>query len=137
VAALGLRNVSLLPAVTRDEMAPVLAAADVCLVPLRDVPLFSTFIPSKMFEYLAASKPVIGSLGGEAATILRDAGAVVVPPEQPTAIAAAIRQLADDPARRRAMAERGRSYVEDHYDRARQAERYRLLLHAIVSGDHA
>ena len=52
----------------------LLAAADICLVPLRDVPLFSTFIPSKMFEYLAAGKAVIGAVTGEAAQILREAG---------------------------------------------------------------
>ena len=35
-------------------------------MPLRDVPLFATFIPSKMFEYLAAGKAVIGAVAGEA-----------------------------------------------------------------------
>ena len=81
VKALGLDNVSLRPGVPHDEVPALLAAADICLVPLRDVPLFSTFIPAKMFEYLAAGKAVVAALAGEAAQILAEAGAVVVPPE--------------------------------------------------------
>ena len=79
VAELGLRNTVLLPGVPNAEMPRLLAAADICLVPLRDVPLFASFIPSKMFEYLAAGKAVIGSVAGEAAQILAEAGAAVVP----------------------------------------------------------
>ena len=47
-----------------------------------------------MFEYLAAGKAVIGSVSGESAQILREAGAVVVPPEDHVALADAIRGLA-------------------------------------------
>nr|MDT0665306.1 glycosyltransferase family 4 protein [Micromonospora sp. DSM 115978] len=125
VAAVGLTNVTLLPAVGRDEVADVLAAADVCLVPLRAVPLFDTFVPSKMFEILAAGRPVIGSVRGEAAAILVAAGAAVVPPEDPTALAEAIKELAADPRRRDRMARAGRTYVETHYDRTVLARRYR------------
>ena len=71
----GLGHVTLLPGVPHEQVPALLAAADICLVPLRDVPLFSSFIPSKMFEYLAAGKPVVGALAGEAAQILREAGA--------------------------------------------------------------
>ena len=46
-------------------------AADIFLVPLRDVPLFATFIPSKILEYLGARRPV----SGEAERILREVAA--------------------------------------------------------------
>jgi glycosyltransferase involved in cell wall biosynthesis len=128
VAAEGVSNVSLHPAVRRDEVPTVLAAADICLVPLRDVPLFETFIPSKLFELLAAGKAVIGALRGEAAEILEAAGAVVVPPEDPGALAGAISELAADPVRRAAMGRQGQEYVAAHFDRRRLAERYRQLL---------
>jgi glycosyltransferase involved in cell wall biosynthesis len=130
VAELGLRNVTLAPAVPPDEVPGLLAAADICLVPLRDVPLFATFIPSKMFEYLAAGKPVIGSVTGEPAQILREAGAVVVPPEDSQALAGAITSLATDPGRRAAMGQRGRAYVEKFFDRAELARQYRKILEA-------
>ena len=130
VAELGLDNVTLAPAVPPDQVPALLAAADICLVPLRDVPLFATFIPSKMFEYLAAAKPVIGSVTGEPAQILREAGAMVVPPEDGEALAAAIASLAADPARRAAMGRSGRAYVEKFFDRAELAREYRKILEA-------
>jgi glycosyltransferase involved in cell wall biosynthesis len=123
-----LSNLRMLPGVPRDQVPEILAVADICLVPLRDIPLFATFIPSKIFEYLGAGRPVIGAVRGEPAEILEAAGAVVVEPGDATALAGAIADLADDPARCSAMGERGRAYVAEHSDRRRLAERYRELL---------
>ena len=128
VAELGLRNAVLLPSAPNAEMPGLLAAADICLVPLRAVPLFATFIPSKMFEYLAAGKPVIGSVAGEAAQILHEAGAAVVPPEDSAALAAEIRALAAAPERRAAMGLAGRAFAERCHDRAALAREYRKIL---------
>jgi glycosyltransferase involved in cell wall biosynthesis len=122
----------LLPGIPHQQVPALLAAADICLVPLRDVPLFSSFIPSKMFEYLAAGKPVVAALAGEAAQILREAGAWVVPPADSEALALAIRTLAADPKRRQAMGRQGRYYVEKHFDRGALAQLYRKLLDASV-----
>jgi hypothetical protein len=132
VAEHGLRNVTLLPGIPHEQVPALLAAADICLVPLRDVPLFSSFIPSKMFEYLAAGKPVVAALAGEAAQILIEAGAWVVAPADSEALALAIRTLAADPKRRQAMGRLGRSYVEKHFDRGALAQLYRKLLDAPV-----
>jgi glycosyltransferase involved in cell wall biosynthesis len=128
VNELGLRNVVLLPGVPSAEMPALLAAADICLVPLRNVPLFATFIPSKMFEYLAAGKAVVGSVSGEAAQILAEAGAVVVPPEDSGSLAAAISALAADPQLRAVIGQTGRAFAERCYDRAALAREYRKIL---------
>lgn len=128
VRRLGLTNVTMLPGVPRAEVPALLAAADICLATLRDIPLFSTFIPSKIFEYLAAGKAVIGALRGEAASILDAGGAVVVPPGDASALAFAIRELADHPASRRRMGEVGRRYLLGHFDRRHLASRYRAVL---------
>jgi glycosyltransferase involved in cell wall biosynthesis len=128
VSELGLSNVSLLPGIPHEQVPALLAAADICLVPLRNVPLFSTFIPSKMFEYLAAGRPVVGSVAGEAAQILREAGAWAVPPADSEALAVAIQSLAADPKRRQAMGQQGRCYVEKYFDRGMLAQLYRKLL---------
>jgi glycosyltransferase involved in cell wall biosynthesis len=128
VAELGLPNTVLLPGVPHTEMPALLAAADICLVPLRDVPLFATFIPSKMFEYLAAGKAVVGSVSGEAAQILAEAGAVVVPPEDSGALAAAIGTLAADRELREVMGKTGRAFVEEFCDRRTLARQYRKIL---------
>jgi glycosyltransferase involved in cell wall biosynthesis len=128
ITELGLRNVALLPGVPSGEMPTLLGAADICLVPLRNVPLFATFIPSKMFEYLAAGKAVVGSVTGEAAQILAEAGAVVVPPEDSGSLAAAIAALAADPQLRTEIGRVGRVFAERYYDRAALAREYRKIL---------
>jgi glycosyltransferase involved in cell wall biosynthesis len=130
VTELALANVTLANAIPAELMPSLLATADILLVTLRDVPLFATFIPSKMFEYLAAGRPVIGAVTGEAAQILREAGAVVVPPGDSAALARAIRDLAGDPERRAVMAADGRAYVERFFDRADLARQYRKILTA-------
>ncbi len=137
VQGLQLSNVTLLPGVGREDVPGLLAAADICLAPLRDVPLFSNFVPSKIFEYLAAGRAVIGSLRGEPASILQDAGAVVIEPENADALAGAIRDLATDPARRMTMGVAGRIYVQEHFNRRIQANRYRKLLTEICGDSSA
>src|SRR6202034_4109056 len=106
----------------------LLAEADICLVPLRNVPLFASFIPSKMFEYLAAGKAVIGSVTGEAAQILAEAGAAVVPPEDSDSLAAAIGSLGADRELRELMGKTGGAFVEESYDAAALARQYREIL---------
>jgi glycosyltransferase involved in cell wall biosynthesis len=125
-------NVVSLDGVPRDDVPGLLAAADICLVPLRDVPLFSTFIPSKIFEYLAAGKPIVASVRGEPGEILREAGAIVVEPEQPQALADAIEELAQDPDKRGKMSLAGREYVMKNFDRKELASKYAALLQNVI-----
>jgi len=60
-----------------DETVREQRAADILLLPLRQEPEYAKVLPGKIFEYLAARRPVLG-IGQEqsaAATVLRDAGA--------------------------------------------------------------
>lgn len=132
VIDLGLDNVTLLSAISQEDVPSVVASADVCLVPLRDLPLFRTFIPSKMFEFMGLGKPIIGSISGEAADILRTAGQMVVDPEQPEALANAINELARDPHRRRRMGKDARTFVEAKYNRAKIASEYLDVLRSVT-----
>lgn len=132
VLQLGITNVTLLPGVAREEVPRLLASADICLVPLRDVPLFKSFIPSKMFEFMAAGKAIVGSVRGESARILEAAGAAVVEPEDPDALAKAVRELAVDPVARAQLGRSAREYVSAHYDRSALAARYRRMLLGVV-----
>jgi glycosyltransferase involved in cell wall biosynthesis len=129
----GLDNVTFLGGVPHAQVPGLVAAADICLVPLRDVPLFASFIPSKIFEYLGSGRAIVGAVVGESATILKEAGAVVVPPDDAAAMAVAIKELAADPARRAAMGARGRRYVEESFDRAEQARGYLGVLASIAA----
>jgi hypothetical protein len=132
---LGLRNVVFRDGVPREQVAPLYRAADVCLVPLRAVPLFRSFIPSKMFEILACGRAILASLEGEAAEILRASGAaVVVPPEDVDALAQELEALAADASLRATLGARGRAFVAQHFDRRALAHRYLEALSAVARG---
>lgn len=92
-----LSNVRFLPQVPMSKVGAFLNAADCLLVHLRDDPLFSITIPSKTQAYLAAGKPVVVAVRGDAADLVRESGGIAVPPEDPTALADAIADLASRP----------------------------------------
>jgi glycosyltransferase involved in cell wall biosynthesis len=128
-----LDNVVMRPSVPKAEVPGLYAAADACLVPLREVPLFETFVPSKLFEVLAAGRPVIGAVRGEARDILaRSGGALLVDPERGDQLADAVERLRADPQLRAELGRRGRAFAEQHYDRDTLATRYLELLQGVV-----
>lgn len=125
----GLRNTRFLDPVDREKARAFYSMADLCLVPLRSIPLFADFIPSKIFEIMAVGRPILASVRGESAEILRRSGAAdVVAPEDGAAIAAGIRRLLLDPERRCAMAAAGREFVLREYSRALLAKRYLAVM---------
>lgn len=129
----GIENLRFEDAVPAEAMAGLYAAADVGLVPLRDLPLFETVLPSKIFELWAMATPVVLGVRGEAARLVREGGSTVVPPEDPEALVAAVRALAADPEAARAVGQKGRALVEARYDRAVLARRYLDLLGRVVA----
>jgi glycosyltransferase involved in cell wall biosynthesis len=131
---MGLDNVRFLDSVAKQSVKDFYALADVCLVPLRKIPLFETFIPSKMFEIMAMARPIVGSLAGEAADILRKSGgAKVVQPEDHEAMAGAILNLYQNRDKAREMGRRGRDFVIQNYSRHTLAAAYSEVINEAVS----
>ena len=129
VEGLRLSNVRLLEKQPRERIPAFLAAVDACLVPLRNKEVFKTAIPSKMFEAMAAGKPVILGVEGEAKEILLDSQAgLAVRPEDPEAMVAAILRLRNEPSLCRALGRNGRQAVLEKYLRPTQAAKYLNLL---------
>ena len=128
-AARGLRNVIFTGETPRDRVPEFLAASDAVLVHLRKAELFEAVIPSKIFEIMAAARPVIMGVGGEAGEIIRTANAgVLIEPENTDEFLEALRVLRNDPAAAQAMGRRGRAFVEANFDRQVLAEKYLQLL---------
>jgi putative colanic acid biosynthesis glycosyltransferase WcaI len=85
-------------------------------------------VPSKLIDFMAVGRPVVLAAAGEAARLVERSGAgVVVPPEDPEALAEAIRSLAGQPAEARAMGERGRAFATTRL-RSTQAARLEQVL---------
>jgi len=135
---LGLRNVSFLPLCPNSEVPRYLAVADIGLVHLRKLPVFSMTIPCKTFEYLAMGLPIVMSVEGEARFLVEGCGAGVgAEVENADDLARAIRLLYNDPMRRAECSKAGRAAFLKHFTRRASTRRYeRLLKHAACLFPH-
>ena len=119
-----LESVTFLGQVPRKVVAGLYRAADVCIVPLRDLPMFRKVLPSKIFEILGVGTPIICSVPGEAGKLVqRSGGGIVIPPEDADALVGAIQELRADPDRRRRMGDSGREFVLKEHLRPVLAQR--------------
>ncbi len=124
-----LRNVVFLPPVPKNEMCAALAAADTCIAILKPLELYKTTYPNKVFDYMAAGRPVVLAIDGVIRQVIEAAGAgLPVPPGDAAAMAAAIQALAADPARGRSMGLAGRRYLEQRFARQELAQKLALML---------
>lgn len=120
VARRGLENVHFVGLRPRDEMPAWIASIDVLLVMLRDLPVFKTVIPSKLFEFLAQERPVVMAApqGAECRRMLDEAEAgLAVDAENAARLADAIREIRRDPRGAQERARRGRLWVEREFSR--------------------
>jgi colanic acid biosynthesis glycosyl transferase WcaI len=133
--ALKLSNLSISSPIPKDRTRAFYNSCDVCLVPLAPVEIFQETIPSKMFEVMACGRPVLASLGGEAARIVEQSGGgAVTLPGQPEEMAAGLcRFHAMTHAERAEIGRRGRAYVAEHFNRARLADRYLRILDSVAT----
>ena len=132
---LGLRSVLMLEQLPKATMPALLSLTDVSLVLLKDMELFRTVIPSKIFESMAMKRPIVLGVEGESRDLVGSADAgLFVEPENAAQLAEAVVRLADDPALCRRLGENGRAFVEQHFDRRVLAERYAAVLGALVQG---
>lgn len=121
--AIGTDRVTFVPEVGFDEVPEYMTACDVLLVPLRALELLESFVPSKLFDGMAAGRGIVLMLGGEARALLESTGAGwAIPPEDPAALADLLERLASDPATVAAAGLAGRAAACDRFDRAVQAQ---------------
>lgn len=129
----GLDNVRFVPAVPKDQVPGVLAAADACLACLRDIPLFRTTYPNKVFDYMAAGRPTLLQIDGVIRQVVEEAHAgLFVPPGDAHALANAVRQMMDHPETAREMGRRGRKVVCERFDRRLQGAQIEALFAELV-----
>lgn len=134
-AAQGLTNVLFLDQQPHAKIPAYVRAADVTVVLLKAKDLFKTVIPSKIFEFMGAGRPIVIGVDGEARKIVEDAGGgVFVPPESAAELAATLQTLAADPARLDRMGASGRTFVEANFSRTALARKYLGLLDDVLHG---
>lgn len=93
----GLTNVKFLGPVPKDMVARVWSILDVSIIHLRKTELFTTTIPSKLFECMGMGLPVLLGVDGEAREIVEQHRVgIAFPPEDAAALVEGIARLAND-----------------------------------------
>jgi len=131
---LQLTNVTFAGARPKQEMTDFLAASDIGLATLQNIPMFSMTYPNKVFDYMAAARPTVLGIDGVIRKVVEAAdGGLFVQPENDKELADTLQQLSQQPDRVRKMGASARQYVKLHFNRADQAQQFVELVQKIVS----
>jgi colanic acid biosynthesis glycosyl transferase WcaI len=119
----GITNVVFAPRQPRSEVARFWSVCDVSLIHLKDDPVFSTVIPSKIFESMAVGLPMVycGPAGEGSSIVLKHDAGLHVSSARPAELAEAVDALSRDAELRSRLA-RNSAASAQHYSRERQAE---------------
>ncbi|MEV6794569.1 glycosyltransferase family 4 protein [Streptomyces sp. NPDC051320] len=129
-------NLVFLPPAEDSEFPDILAAADVLAVTQR-ASVLDMSVPSKLTSYFASGRPVVASVaaqGGTAQEVLRSGAGVLVSPEDPDALLAAVRRLAGDPVTADALGAQGPRHVASYLSRDAGLARIDALIDEALGG---
>ena len=112
----GLSNVRFLDPLPSDQVPPLVAAADILVVPLATHIPGAT--PSKLYEAMASGRPVVLVAGGEPAAFVREHRVgIVVAPGDARGLVEALRTLSADATLRQELGANGRRTAEQLFDK--------------------
>jgi glycosyltransferase involved in cell wall biosynthesis len=116
------------------EVPAILADADVFVLPQKAGRAAVGQVPMKMIDALALGCPIVGTAVGDIPAWLADGAGVVVPPDDPPALAAAIEGLLDDPAEAAELGYRARARFLRYGSFTAVRERLLPLVRALIAG---
>lgn len=130
---LGLDNVHFHDAVSKTQVPAILAAADAGLMTLFRSPLIHIYFENKFIDYMGSRKPILASMEGVQAELIRGCGAgQVVGTFDHEALARAIVDAADHPEKCREMGEAGFRFIRTRLAQRQILERYADVLEAVA-----
>jgi glycosyltransferase involved in cell wall biosynthesis len=130
VERLGLRDhVVFTGFLPREQALEYVARADVCLSPFYPTPILNSTSPTKLIEYMALGRAVVGNHHPEQRMLIEESDCGLSVEWDERAFADAIVALLEDPARAAEMGRRGQRYVREHrnYERIAQLVESRYL----------
>jgi glycosyltransferase involved in cell wall biosynthesis len=128
-----LANVMFLPSVPKSGMAETLAGAHVCVAILKPLEEYKTTYPNKVFDYMAAARPVVLAIDGVIRAVVEDAKCgIFSPPGDAQKLNDAIRFFFSNKDHSREMGRAGREYLEMNFSRAVISQKLTDLLVDIV-----
>lgn len=135
VASRGLTNITFAGSFPKSQMESVLAASDACIAILRNIPMFTTTYPNKVFDYMAAGRPTVLAIDGVIREVVETAeGGIFVQPGSPRQLADALVRLAENPEDARSMGLNARAYVVKNFSRDEHARELAELISRVALG---
>ncbi|MBN1755627.1 glycosyltransferase family 4 protein [bacterium] len=127
-----LRNVRFTPPCSKAQALMYMREADALYLPLKNNRVLSKTIPSKLFDYLGANKPIIYGLEGEGKGILgKLPGNLYFEPENLESLTDAIKLLQNEYPELSMKARGNRDFLRKHYTREEMVTRLRKLLESV------
>jgi glycosyltransferase involved in cell wall biosynthesis len=131
--SLELNNVTFLPPVAKNDMHVVFSAVDATLAILKPIDVYKTTYPNKVFDGMAAGRPVILAIDGVCREVIEKHNAgIFTPPGDAEGLAQVVLSLSKDPQTAKMMGENGRKAVLSHYNRAQQAEKLTSIMRELI-----
>jgi glycosyltransferase involved in cell wall biosynthesis len=129
---LGLNNVVFTGRLAKSQMPALWSLTDISFIHLKKSDLFTTVIPSKMFESMAMRKPILMGVDGEARMLIEEAGSgFFVTPESESELLSAIDKIFSDDELYRKLGENGYSFVKERFNRDKLALDYLTVMEKI------
>jgi glycosyltransferase involved in cell wall biosynthesis len=129
----GLTNVTFAGPQPKNRVPAFLAASNACVALLKNIPMFRTTYPNKVFDYMAAGRPTVLAIDGVIREVIEAAhGGIYVSPGNDAAIADAICTLAGNPVLSSQMGKAARDYVVAHFNRRDQAQSFLQVLRSLT-----
>jgi glycosyltransferase involved in cell wall biosynthesis len=132
---LKLENVLFLDQIQKNELPEYYAISNMILVTLRDLPIFKSVIPSKIFEIMAMAKPILISVEGESRKVVVEQAkaGISIKPENAEDLACKINKIYEKKELLCTLGENGRKFVENSFNRNNLADRYLKLIQDILN----
>ncbi len=134
-ADLELKAVTFIDPLPQSRMPAILRSADLAIIPLKDLPIFDSAMPSKCFEAMAAGLPIMLSVRGEMARHIEQAACgFTAEPDNLDQIVGAFRKfIALDSEALKEMGRKGRVYAVEHFSREMITRKLETLMRDTVS----
>jgi len=130
-----IKNVIFVGSYPKEHIPAVIDCADVCIATLKDIELFKTTYPNKIFDYMAASKPIVLGIEGVIKDVVEKANcAICVRPGSVEEVVVAIETYCKDQELRNLHSINGHNYVKKHFERQRIARKLEVVLKELVYG---
>ena len=131
---LELTNLTFLDPVPKNRAVEILSAADACIAILKPIEMYKTTYPNKVFDYMAARKPVILAIDGVIREVVEEAGSgIFSTPGDPKVLSDIILYLYNNQKEAISMGNKGYDYLKENFSREEIAAELLGVMDKMVS----